>query len=372
MRKKIALIFGGRSLEHDVSIITAMQVLAKIDKKKYHVEPIYMKDGDFFVGWVDKLDVFKDFDPTKHKKAFLLKGDFYVLRKRGVIKKIFKPDVALIACHGGEGEDGKLQAMLDINGIPYTSPDTLQSAVCMDKEFSKRVFENMLLSILPYETVKREEYFEDKDKIVFMLESFLAYPLIVKPARLGSSIGISVANGREELKDALDLACKFDDKIVVEHKLDDFVEVNCAAYCDGTNIVVGKTEQPLTANDFLTFADKYEQGGKMSGHVRVSPANIGSLNLIVKAMTERIYRDLDMNGIIRVDYLVDVERNKVYVNEVNTVPGSLAFYLFDVDFKTLLSDVVEASIARKIKRKSATTFKTNILANFKGGNKLKK
>ena len=371
MRKKVALFFGGRSLEHDVSIITAMQVLANIDKSKYSVEPVYMKDGDLFVRDVDKLEFFKNFDISRHKKVLLVKGELFEI-KRGSIKKYFKPDVALIACHGGEGENGNLQAMLEYNGIPYSSPEVLQSTICMDKHFAKQMFDSMLLSVLPYETVLREEFEIDAQKTLFSLESFLSYPLIVKPARLGSSIGISVAKCREELRSALALAFTFDNKAVVEHKLEDFVEVNCAAYFDGNAIRVSRTEQPVSSNEFLTFADKYENGGKMSEISCVSPANIGSLNLIVQATTERIYRDLDMNGIIRVDYLVDEKRNKVYVNEINTVPGSLAFYLFDIDFKTLLDEVLENAMSRFLARKSKTSFKTEILSRFEGGFKMSK
>lgn len=370
MRKKVALIFGGRSLEHDVSIITAMQILNNIDKKKYAVEPIYMKDGDFFVGGLGGIQEFVNFESEKHKKVILVKGEFLLL-KRGKIKKYFKPDAAIVACHGGEGENGTLQAILNYNGIPYTSPDVLQSAVCMDKDFSKQVFESMCLNVLPYETVFKEEFEEDSQKTVFSVESFLTYPMIVKPSKLGSSIGIGVATNRAELKEKLDFAFKFDNKVVVENKLEDFVEVNCAAYFDGNAIRVSRTEQPLTDGDFLSFADKYERDGKMSGLERVSPANIGSLNLIVQAMTERIYRDFAMNGIIRVDYLIDEKRGKVYINEINTVPGSLAFYLFDVDFKTLLSDVVEVSCARAIKS-VLPTFKTDILSKFKHGAKMQK
>lgn len=371
MRKKVALIFGGRSLEKDVSVITAMQVLNNIDRKKYVVEPVYLSDGDMFVGGVDKLDAFVDFNPSQHKKVCLLKGEFFVLKRNG-IKKWFKPDIVFVACHGGEGENGCLQAMLEMSNLAYTSPGVLQSAVCMDKEFSKRVFENMMLSVLPYETVDKAEYLSDKEQIVFSIESFLSYPLIVKPARLGSSIGISVAKTRDELVNAIDFALEFDDKVIVEHKLEEFVEVNCAAYFDGNVIKVSDTEQPLSSNDFLTFQDKYEHGGKMSDKLSVSPADIGSLNLVVQAMTERIYRDFDMNGIVRVDYLVDVNRGKVYINEINTVPGSMAFYLFDVDFKTLLSQVIEAAEKRKMSRTSTAVFKTEILSKFKGGAKMRK
>lgn len=196
--------------------------------------------------------------------------------------------------------------------------------------------------------------------------------MIVKPARLGSSIGISVANDRAELESAVSFAFEFDDKVVIEQKLENFAEVNCAAYFDGERVVVSRTEQPIHASDFLTFADKYEQGGKMCETTRIIPADIGSLNLVVQAMTERIYRDLDMNGIVRIDYLVDVAKNKVYINEINTVPGSLAFYLFDTDFDKLLSSVIESAKKRKEERGQDAHFKTDILSKFKGGVKMRK
>ena len=371
MKKKVALIFGGRSVEHDVSVITAMQILANIDKKKYVIEPIYMRDGEFYAENLDTLEAVRDFDICKHKKVVLLAGEFFAIKK-STIKKCLKPDVAVIACHGGEGENGILQAMLEYNGIPFTSPEVLQSAVCMDKDFSKQVFESMCLNVLPYQTVFKDEFEQDDEKVVFAIESFLSYPLIVKPARLGSSIGIGVSKNRTELKEKLEVAFEFDDKVVVENKLEDFLEVNCAAFYDGNRIVVGKTEQPLSANEFLTFKDKYEQGGKMSGLSRISPANVGSLNLIVQAITERIYKDFDMNGVVRVDFLVDGKRNKVYVNEINTVPGSLAFYLFDMDFKTLIDFVIEESIRRKLKGVKPTGFKTEILSKFSQGAKMHK
>ncbi|MBQ9276591.1 MAG: hypothetical protein IJ226_03255, partial [Clostridia bacterium] len=249
MKTHVALVFGGRSMEHDVSVITAMQALANIDKTKYIVEPVYMKDGDFFVQNVDRLDEFVQFDETRHKRAVLVKGEFYVFKRQG-IKKYFKPDVVLIACYGGEGENGNLQALLEINGLAYTSPDVFASSLCMDKEFSKRMFESMLLPVLPYESACRSEYLHDKQQTLFSLESFLTYPMIVKPARLGSSIGISVANDRIELQSAIDLALEFDDKVVIEQKLEDFAEVNCAAFFDGERVVVSRTEQPVSSNDF--------------------------------------------------------------------------------------------------------------------------
>ena len=374
MRKKIALIFGGRSLESDISIITAMQVLGNMDKTAYTVEPVFMYEGDFYVKKLDSLDAFSSFNPLEHARAMLYKGEFYIIN-RNKFSKYFKPDVALICCHGGEGESGILQAVLEYNGIAHTSPSVLASACGMDKALSKQLFEGMLLNALPSEVVSKAEFENDAERTIQRLESSLSYPLIVKPSTLGSSIGITVAENHDQLEFALQVACKFDTKILVEHKLIDFVEVNCAAFRDGDKIIVSDTEQPLTLNDFLTFDDKYMSNGKMSGGGHVIPADIGNLELIVKANTERIYRELDLNGVVRMDYLVDKNNNKVYINEINTVPGSMAFYLFErlgIDFKTLTTKLIENAVNYQTKHRTPTKFKTDVLSKFRSGGKISK
>ncbi len=374
MKKKIALIFGGRSLESDISIITAMQTLSNINKSLFNVEPVYMYEGDFYVKKLDSLDAFSVFNPIEHSKAILYKGEFYTVKRNGLVK-YFKPDAAFICCHGGEGESGILQAILEYNGIAYTSPSVIASACGMDKALSKQLFEGMLLNTLPHEVVTREEFEEDAERTLQRLESFLTYPLIVKPSTLGSSIGITVAENHEQLDFALQVACRFDTKIIVEHKLTDFVEVNCAAFRDGDRIVLSDTEQPLTLNDFLTFDDKYMTNGKMSGGGHVIPADIGNLELIVKANTERIYRELDLNGVVRMDYLVDKVRNKVYINEINTVPGSMAFYLFEgqgIDFKALITRLIENAVNYQAVHRTPSKFKTEVLSKFKSGGKIVK
>lgn len=368
MRKKVALIFGGRSLERDISVITAMQAYNNIDRTLFNIEPIFMFDGDFYVRGLDKMQAFVNFDPSVHAKAVLYRGEFYTLKRNGM-SKYFKPDAVLVCCHGGEGENGILQALLEYNGLPYTSSGVLASAAGMDKALSKQLFDAMLLNTLPHETVTREEYEDDKEKIVAQLESYLCYPMIVKPSAQGSSIGIGVANDSDELVYALDVASRFDDKIIVEQKLTDFCEVNCAAFRDGSEIIVSETEQPLTLNDFLTFEDKYTDGGKMSGGGHIIPADIGSLELIIKANTERVYRELDLRGVVRMDYLVDKTRNKVYINEINTIPGSLAFYLFEpigITFKELLSRLIYNSADNGAAVRRTKAFRTDVLSRFNG------
>jgi len=374
MKKKVALMFGGRSLEREISIITAMQVLSNIDKSLFDVEPVYMFEGDFYVGGVDKIASFVNFNPSLHKKVFLIKGEFYKL-KRDKLCKFFKPDVALLCCHGGEGENGTLQALLEYNDVPYTSSDTLSSAVCMDKGASKRIFENLLLNVLPYEIVCKSEFEEDENATIERIESILTYPLIVKPASQGSSIGIGVAKDREELRFAMQVAVQYDDRIVVEHKLCDFKEVNCACLEKDGEFVVSETEQPCSPSDFLTFDEKYGTGGKMSGLSRIMPAQIGSLDLVVKATTERVYREMGLFGVVRIDYLVDEKKNKVYINEINTIPGSMAFYLFEgvgIAFSEMITILCNEAISRHLHSKKRTVYKTDVLSGFVGGAKMRK
>ena len=258
MKKKVALIFGGRSLERDISVITAMQTLANIDVSKYEVECIYALDGDFYAKKLDSIKRFAPFVHSEHVKVFLIKGEFYSLKKSKLVR-FFKPDVALLCCHGGEGENGIVQALLEYNGIAYTSCDVLRSACLMDKALSKRLFESLLLNVLPYEIVLKSEFENDKQKTLERLENLIGYPMIVKPSSQGSSIGIEVAKCREELDFALQVAAKYDSKIVVEQKLEDFVEVNCAAYQKEGKIVLSDTEQPCSKSDFLTFSDKKDE-----------------------------------------------------------------------------------------------------------------
>lgn len=372
MRKKIALIFGGRSLESDISVITAMQALAAVDTSKYIVEPVYMYEGDFYVRHIDNIKAFVDFNVSEHKKVLLYKGAFYLV-KRNTVSKYFKPDCALLCCHGGEGENGVLQSVLQYNGIPFTSAGVLQSSVGMDKTFLKRIFESLILNVLPYTVITRSAYKANADENIAKIEERLEYPLIVKPSSQGSSIGIEVANDRAQLDFALKVAFSFDDEALVEHKLTDFIEVNCAAYRYKDEIVLSSTEQPIFDSEYLTFDDKYMSGGKMSGGGHIIPANIGDLNNTVRETTRLIYDELNLSGVVRVDYLVDLPKGKVYVNEINTIPGSMAFYLFEslgITFEKLLSDLIDNAIYKGIETRKV--YKSNVLSHFARGGKIAK
>jgi D-alanine-D-alanine ligase len=371
MKKKIALIFGGKSVERDISVITAVQTYKALDDKKYAVTPIFIYEGDFYTGNLKTLKDFAPFVPTAHKKLTLLGGKFCQVKKNKLIP-IFKPDVVVNCCHGGEGENGTLAGVLEFNDLPHTSPGVLPSAICMDKTVSKVHFDSLFLNTAKSKWFSRKEYEENANEILEMLESRLDYPMIVKPAHLGSSIGINVATNKDELKFAIDVAVEFDDKILVEHKLSNFVEVNCGAFRSAEGIVVSATEQPLSKSNFLTFADKYSTG-KMSGGGHIIPAQIGNLNKQVQETTHMLYNKLGLSGVVRFDYLVDVENEKIYINEINTVPGSLAYYLFEyigIGFGEMMDKIIEQAEIDFLDKKSRRhNFATDILSNFKQGAK---
>ena len=375
MRTKVALIFGGRSLESDISVITAMQTLAVLKETEYDVEPFYLYDGDFYTKGVDDISAFTPFEKEKHLRTVMVNGTFCSVKKNR-LKREFRPDVALICCHGGEGETGVLQGLLDFNGVSYCSSGVLGSAVCMDKGAAKSVFEQMLLNVIQHITVFSEDLARDPDLAAAHCEKALKYPMIVKPASQGSSIGIRAAHDRAELIEAMQVAAEFDGKLLVEEKLTDFAEVNCAAYLKGGRVVVSETERPLAAGELLTFEDKYMSGGKMSGGGRVMPADVGEeLNAVVRSVTERVYRAMELRGIVRADFLVDRTRGKVYINEINTIPGSMAFYLFEpqgIDFTALLADQIEEALARRRAGSRRTVFRSAVLTHYGKGAKSSK
>lgn len=371
MKKKIALIFGGRSVERDISVITAVQTFKSLDDKKYAVTPIFIYEGDFYTGNLKTLKDFAPFVPTAHKKLVLFGGTFCQVKKNKLIP-LFKPDVVVNCCHGGEGENGILSGVLEFNGLAHTSPKVLPSALCMDKTASKIQFESLFLNTAKGKSFSLDDYKRDESAVIEDVEAYLEYPMIVKPAHLGSSIGISVARGTDELNFAIDVAVEFDDKILVEHKLSNFVEVNCAAFKYKDEIVISETEQPLSKSDFLSFEDKYSTG-KMSGGGHIIPANIGNLNQQIKDTTMFLYDKLELDGVVRFDYLVDTEREKIYINEVNTVPGSLAYYLFErvgISFSDMMDKIIEQAEVDFLDKKSRIrNFTTDILLSFNSGAK---
>lgn len=348
----IGVFYGGRSYEHDISIITAVQAMAALDRAKYKVLPIYMNKGELYL--MPKKTCVADYRDRLNSRAKLTFCGGGVKRRW---KKI-AIDCALLCCHGGEGEDGTLQALLEYYGIPYTSAGVLASAVAMDKSVAKMMFQSIELNCAKGVTVTACD-----DKAVECVENSLSYPMIIKPAHLGSSIGIKAAHCREELVEALEVGLQFDKIVLVEQIINAAKEYNCAAVSSKGEVIVGGIESPIRWNEFLTFEDKYV-GGKMKDWGEKKKLSINEeLCERITAITAKLYKELFMAGVVRVDYLYDSDTDTLYVNEVNTQPGSMAYYLFDsinISFTKLLDIIIEEGI-RRFRGRPIIIFNTGVL-----------
>ncbi|NCA67435.1 MAG: ATP-grasp domain-containing protein [Clostridia bacterium] len=345
--KTIAIFYGGRSYEHDISIITAIQAMTYIDNYKYRIIPVYMKDGKLYaVKYPQKFMSYIEFNGAK-QYGFINGG-----LKRGIIK--IAVDCALLCTHGGEGENGILEGVLEYYNIPHTAPDSAMSAVGMNKWISKAVFDKLGAATVP------GALSEDIETI-----SKLGYPVIVKPVTLGSSIGIEIAHDESELNNALNIAKFYDDSIIVERVVADRMELNCAAFLNDGRIIVSAIEKPVTWQEYLTFGDKYNTSGKVRAEKELPAIISEELTNEVKNTTELIYKALKLCGVVRVDYLYSQKEKKLYINEINTIPGSLAYYLFS-DNGLTFSKLIDLIIAEGIRRGNPkkVEYRTDVLKQY--------
>lgn len=353
----IAVIYGGDSCEKDISIITAVQAMKEI-AGEYDIFPVMLgKDGFTMLENAADIKTYTQ-RKTKGKKVYFCGKTLYRKRKLRD-KKIADIDCCLLCTHGGNGENGQLQGYLDVCGLPYTSAGVAASAIGMDKALSKVIFSSIGINTLEGITI-----FENDENAVEKVEKTIGYPAVVKPCRQGSSIGIAVAKDREQLKEALEVAFMFDEKAVVERALTDFIEINCAVLRTQNGIVVSELEQPLSWEEFLTFEEKYMADGKMSGGGRIYPAKLeNGLSDKIKDMAQKAYVALECKGVVRLDFLVDNTDKTPYLNEINTIPGSLATYLFDalgMDYYDVVSDQITYAI-QSAKRSKCRDFDSSVL-----------
>lgn len=375
--RNILVFFGGKSVEHEVSIITGVLTLNSLDKTLYNPIPIYVDKEGVFLSGEELFDIgnYKNKNFKKLKKVTLISGSNYIYF---VYKnKLKKGDLiysAINCMHGLNGEDGALAGLLKLCGIPFASPDLFGSSLSIDKDYTKIFLSGIGVDKLPYVRIMRSNYYEKKETAIRLVERKFSYPVIVKPANLGSSIGISTAKDKLELLSALDRAFLYDDKVIVERELVGFKEINCGAYKYKDKIIVSECEEPITKNEILSFNDKYL--GYKTGSNKKFPADIPlDVRNKIRLTTEKIYRKADFNGVIRIDYILF--GGKIYVNEINTVPGSLAYYLFvDTikDFSLFLTNLIEEGVKKYrefLNRRFLYT--SNILSGFgTKGSKVKK
>lgn len=390
MKTNVAVFFGGRSVEHEISVISALQAINAFDKEKYNVIPVYIsKQGRWYTG-----DATLDISNYKDMKALVEKseevymrpeyGDFnlYRVNTGGNIFSKKNPvyaelHVALPVLHGSHGEDGMFEGLLETIGIPYAGCDTLSSANGMDKITMKMILRSEGIPVVDYVWFTDKEWGSRREEIIEKIETKLGYPVIVKPANLGSSVGIGKASDRESLIAKINEAEKFSLRIIVEHLVKNMMEINCSVLGDADDHISSVCEEPISKGEFLSYNEKYGGGAKagMQASEKKIPADIPeSMSDEIRNLAGETFRILSCHGVSRVDVMVDRDDNKIYVNEINTIPGSLSYYLWEetgISFTKLIDRLIALALKRKrdIDRKTFT-YDANIFAmggGMKGG-----
>lgn len=360
------MFFGGESCEHDISIITGLQLISKVNEYLYNVVPIYItKSGDWITGVnLKDIDNFPD-NLGKTKNVGLIAGspDLYVKHKNK-LKKYLTIDVAIICLHGINGEDGNVAGILNLSKVPYSSCDILSSAICMDKIIFDDLCRGLDLPKVPYLSIIKDDYNENSVDILNKIKTF-GFPIIIKPSRQGSSIGIKICKSEESLENDLKECFNYDERLLIEKFVDLKKEVNIACFRNKGEIIFSKTEEPISKSDFLDFNDKYTSNlSGMESMKRISPANISvETESKIKTIAQFLYIELDMFGVVRFDFMIDKEDN-VYINEVNTIPGSMANYLFgeNYPYTKLIEDMISNALIRfNSKSKLQRDYNSNVL-----------
>lgn len=387
---RVGVIFGSRSVEHDVSIVTARQVMAALDRAKYEVVPVYLtEEGTWLVGEALATAPLADFKrraprlpgvveaallPDPYRRDLVARGGQRLL---GLGRASLPPiDVAFPCVHGTNGEDGTLQGLFELANLPYVGAGVTGAAVGMDKIVMKAVFRDAGIPVVESCWFTSSDWRRDSDAVLDRLERALPYPMYVKPANLGSSVGITRAEDRNGLEYAIEVAIRYDRRILVEQGLTDIIEVNCAVL-GNDDPQPSVCEQPARWQDLLSFEDKYLAGGKakgMSGARRQIPAPIGdALTREVQQLAVAAFKAIDCAGIARVDTMVRLADGRVWVNEINTMPGSLAFYLWEptgLSFSALCDRLIDLAFERHRERQGRLTRYDNTLLEQASGQKL--
>ncbi|MCY4537212.1 MAG: D-alanine--D-alanine ligase [Chloroflexi bacterium] len=378
-RTCVAVIFGGRSVEHDVSIVTGHQIMGAFPKDEYEVVPVYIsRDGAWYTGnpLLD-LDSFANNDllkvegvascllspDTRHHGLIVnpLAGRF----SKSAVKRI---DVAFPALHGTHGEDGSLQGLLELADLPYVGCATLGSALTNDKAMTKTVLRQAGVPVLDDIVFTRESWLNQPGQVLDEIQQKLALPLFIKPATLGSSIGISRAESLPLLRAGIDIAANFDRRIMVEPAIADGIEINCSVIGFGDEFQASTLEQPLSWDEFLSYEDKYLRGDEgMKSAERIIPAPVNdALTKRLQQLSLRAFQAVDGRGIARIDFLVRPEQDELYLNEINTMPGSLALYLWREEglspSQLVQSLVGLAREAHAEKRRNIYDYQTNLVS----------
>ncbi len=391
MKLRLAVVYGSRACEHDVSIISALQAAQNADRNEYDVIYVYIdKDGEWYTGErLQDIAFYRNFDPRAvirvlpmgaNGKLRLMQHPDDKLFPIGRLRQIAEADVVMPVMHGMNGEDGTLQGMLELWGVPYTSAGVLGSSLGMDKIAMKRMFKSYGLPVLDDTTVDRAEWKKDRKAVIEKVKKALPFPVYVKPANLGSSIGINRADDEVGLENAIDIAVSYDRRVLIEKGVSDLMEINCSVLGYGGEAEASVTEMPVRWTDFLSFEEKYLRGAK--GGAKGGSKGMTSLDRqmpapISKEMTQKVenlaiaaFNALDCKGVCRIDFLVDKKTNEIFVGEINTIPGSLSFYLWEakgVKFSELINKMVEyAFLANADRNENVFSYTSSILNGSAG------
>ncbi|ANU63880.1 D-alanine--D-alanine ligase family protein [Muribaculum intestinale] len=390
MKTNIGVIFGGRSTEHEISVISASQAMAAIDREKYDVTPIYItKQGHWYTG-APLFDV-KNY---RHIPELLKQctevymrpvyGDYnlYPANPKGffsssAMKPVGKLDVVIPVLHGTNMEDGIFEGVLQTIGIPYAGCDVLSSANGMDKITMKMILRANDVPVVDYVWFTDKQWHTRRDALIEQIEDTLGYPVIIKPANLGSSVGIGSAHDRNQLKARIDDAERYSTRIIVEHMLADMQEINCSVLGDCDDYRTSVLEEPIKSGDFLTYEKKYMGGGKGSEGMQSSQKRIPAelpddVTKEIQHLAGETFRVLSCHGVSRVDVMIDRTDGRIYVNEINTIPGSLSFYLWEatgLSFDKLMDELVKLALRRKREEGMKTVSYDQNIFNLTGGAK---
>ncbi|NLV57208.1 MAG: D-alanine--D-alanine ligase [Clostridiales bacterium] len=389
-KMQLGVIFGSRTCEHEVSVISALQLMRAANRDTYDVIPIYIsKKGEWFTG--EPLFEMATFSPFEESRKGIVRVTLDLTAGSGVLttlepaKGLFGKDhhrlVARLDCvipvmHGMHGEDGSLQGLLEMCNLPYASSGVGASALGMDKVYMKDFFKGCGFPVLPSCWFLRKAWEADPEQIMEQIEKELSYPVFVKPASLGSSIGVSRATDRKSLKEALEVAYEFDRKVLVEKGIEDPLELNCSVLGYNGEAKASPIEMPITSGALLSFMDKYGSNSSkgMASLKRVLPAPVEpELRDEIQSLSLRIFKAMDCKGVVRIDYMFAPQENRLYITEINTIPGSLAFYLWEasgISYAELIDQMVHCALeAKEDKDNSNYAFTSDILKNITLGGK---
>ena len=387
MKTNIGVFFGGCSTEHEISVISASQAMSAIDRDAYQVTPIYItKEGEWYTG--DALFDISNYRDTPKllaqcRRVYMqpTRGDYNLyLAKKPLFGSaiVTKLDVVIPVLHGSYGEDGTFEGILDAIGIPYAGCNVLASANGMDKITMKMILQACDIPVVEYVWFTDKEWYSRRDEIISRIESKIGYPVIVKPANLGSSVGIGRAADREQLIAKVEDAEKYSTRLIVEHMVDNLHEVNCSVLGDCDDYQTSVCEEPIKSGEILSYEDKYMGGTKGAKGMQASQKRIPAD--LPKEVSDRIrflagetFRVLSCHGVSRVDVIMDSDTGDIYVNEINTIPGSLSFYLWEatgISFPKLMDTLVKLALKRKREQGMKTiSYSHNIFAMGGGDTK---